>query len=108
LLNVTDGSLRIEVWPDKAAGLLRPEDLMTAGVQTVTENNAGGVRTPPGPRRELPPRGSASFHVEARLPPMKAGRYIVRISYANMVPVQSGRQLIAGEVFSKTIGVGVL
>jgi hypothetical protein len=104
LVGAPDGWVSIQLWPNVPVAQLAAGDILRAVANKVDDR-----RDPPSFAAvlELPPGGSASFRVQAKLPDAKAGASVVRVSYASFAPGASGRPLLIGEVLSKTVKIDV-
>lgn len=102
MLDAPDGHLKMEAWPDKPAGSLSAEDVMIFPVEKVVkpESKAGHTNSS---ILEIPSKASQSLRLEAQFPKASAGAYVIRINYESLVKQLEGRQLVYGELFSRTI-----
>jgi hypothetical protein len=94
----------INLWPRVPMAQLGAGDIVRAKATTVDDQ-----RRPPSfeATLELPPGGSASFRVHAKLPDAKPGPSVVELSYASFAAGPSGRPFLVGELLSKTVGIEV-
>jgi hypothetical protein len=102
-----DGHLALQVWPDKPQNELRAEDMITVGVQTVTELRPAGVNQTGSSVLIIPSQGSASFQIQTKLAVKSHGRYVIRAEYANTARQLAGKPVIVGEVFSRAVNTNI-
>lgn len=104
LVGAPDGWIAIQLWPDVPVKQLGAGDIHRANATRVAD-----LRQPPSfaATLEIPPGGSATFRVEAKLEGAKPGPSVIRVSYASFHPGPSGRPTLVGELQAKTIKIDV-
>jgi hypothetical protein len=101
-----NGSVSISLWPDTPASELRPADTRDPRVKTIRQLRPPAT-TAVGPILELRPGESAEFQVDAVLPVIQPGNVVVRVAYANFIPLRNNRNVMVGELMSRTTSMAV-
>ena len=107
MIDAPDGSLVLEVWPDKPTSTLHAADVVTFNVRRVTRVKKADVDEMDARVIKIPSKGSVDFRLEATFPSATAGGYVIRVTYESFVSQLGGRQVIYGQLYSRTIKVAI-